>query len=155
MNRIEKRLYEITQDNIVKDFRDSKDITISVIEQIEYLKKLDNRGIVGVDTGFYSINKKVNGFGKGDLIIIAARPAMGKTSFVLNIAQKALQRGEGVAFFSLEMSAEQLMFRLLSSETSIPLQDLRVGNLTDSEWNRLVDATDVIGPDRKLFCRID
>ncbi len=77
MNRIEKRLYEITQDNIVKDFRDSKDITISVIEQIEYLKKLDNRGIVGVDTGFYSINKKVNGFGKGDLIIIAARPSYG------------------------------------------------------------------------------
>jgi replicative DNA helicase len=84
------------------------------------------------------------GFGDGDLVIIAARPAMGKTSFCLNIAQKSLDDGKGVAIFSLEMPAEQLMLRMLSSKTSIPLQKLKIGDLSDSELTRLSEASDLL-----------
>ena len=149
-NIVEKKLYEITQNSIIKDFRHSKDITRSVFGEIKRLKALGNSKLLGVDTGFRNLNAQTNGFGKGDLIIIAARPAMGKTSLVLNMALKSIIRGEGIAFFSLGMPAEQLIFRLLSTETSIPLQKLRVGDLNDEEWRRLVIATDKMS-ERKLF----
>jgi len=150
MDLVEKKLYEITQDSTNEDFRESKEITLSMIEEINRLKALDNSKLLGVDTGFHNLNDHTQGFGKGDLIIIAARPAMGKTSLVLNMTQKAIERGEGIAFFSLEMPAEQLMLRLLSTETSIPLQKLRVGDLTDDEWNNLSRSADKMAQ-RKLF----
>ncbi len=150
MNMVERKLYEITQDSTSEDFRESKEITLSMIEEINRLKALGNSKLLGVDTGFHNLNDHTQGFGKGDLIIVAARPAMGKTSLVLNITQKAIERGEGVAFFSLEMPAEQLMLRLLSTETSIPLQKLRVGDLTDDEWSNLSKSADKMAS-RKLF----
>ncbi|CAA6824755.1 MAG: Replicative DNA helicase (EC [uncultured Sulfurovum sp.] len=310
MNMVEKKLYEITQNSTSEDFRESKEITLSMIEEINRLKALGNSKLLGIDTGFHNLNDKTQGFGKGDLVIIAARPAMGKclgkgtnvlmfdgtlkaveevkvgellmgddstprkvlslahgreemywvrqnkgidyrvnkshilslkrsrnegkhkhgdilnievsdyieksnkfksnykgykakldfskllftvdlfkydledsdikveydkvddyygfeidgnklflledmtvthnTSLVLNMTQKAIERGEGVAFFSLEMPAEQLMLRLLSTETSIPLQKLRVGDLTDDEWSNLSKASDKMAG-RKLF----
>jgi replicative DNA helicase len=150
MNLVEKKLYEITQNSTSEDFRGSKEITLTMLGEIERLKALGNSKLLGIDTGFRNLNDKTQGFGKGDLVIIAARPAMGKTSLVLNMTQKAIERNEGVAFFSLEMPAEQLMLRLLSTETSIPLQNLRVGNLTDDEWSRLIVATDKMAR-RKLF----
>ncbi len=150
MNLVEKKLYEITQNSVSQDFRDAKEITMSVLDRVKYLKSMGNTKLLGVDTGFRNLNEKTSGFGKGDLIIIAARPAMGKTSFVLNIAEKAISRGEGVAFFSLEMPAEQLMLRILSTQTSIPLQKLRVGNLDDEQWSRLSDASDIMKT-KKLF----
>jgi replicative DNA helicase len=313
MNLVEKKLYEITQNSTSEDFRESKEITLSMIEEINRLKSLGNSKLLGTDTGFKNLNDKTSGFGKGDLVIIAARPAMGKclgkgtnvlmysgelkkvedievgellmgndstprkvlslargreemywvrqnkgidyrvnkshilslkrsrnggkhkhgdvlnievsdyieksnkfksnykgykvqldfsklsftysdkymfssmleyssvsveydkvddyygfeidgnklflledmtvthnTSLVLNMTQKAIERGEGVAFFSLEMPAEQLMLRLLSTETSIPLQKLRVGDLTDEQWSTLSKSADVMAT-RKLF----
>ena len=313
MNMVERKLYEITQDSMSEDFRESKEITLSMIEEINRLKALGNSKLLGVDTGFHNLNDHTQGFGKGDLIIVAARPAMGKclgkgtkvlmysgelkkvedivvgdelmgddstprkvlslargreemywvrqnkgidyrvnkshilslkrsrnegkdkhgdilnievseylekstkfksnykgykskldfsklsfsysdkysvsdeieytgikvefdkvddyygfeidgnklflledmtvthnTSLVLNMTQKAIERGEGVAFFSLEMPAEQLMLRLLSTETSIPLQKLRVGDLTDDEWSNLSKSADKMAS-RKLF----
>ncbi len=313
MNLVEKKLYEITQNSTSEDFRGSKEVTLSMFDEIKRLKALGNSKLLGVDTGFHNLNDKTQGFGKGDLIIIAARPAMGKcfgkgtkvlmysgelkkvenievgellmgndstprkvlslargneemywvrqnkgidyrvnkshilslkcsknegkykqgevlnievseylekssnfksnykgykskldfsklsfsysdkysfpdeieytdikveydkvddyygfeidgnnlflledmtvthnTSLVLNITQKAIERGEGVAFFSLEMPAEQLMLRLLSTETSIPLQKLRVGDLTDEQWTHLSKSTDRMAK-RKLF----
>jgi len=150
MNLVEKKLYEITQNSTSEDFRESKEITLSMIEEITRLKSLGNSKLLGTDTGFKNLNDKTSGFGKGDLVIIAARPAMGKTSLVLNMTQKAIERGEGVAFFSLEMPAEQLMLRLLSTETSIPLQKLRVGDLTDEQWSNLTKASDTMAQ-RKLF----
>jgi replicative DNA helicase len=150
MDRVEQKLYEITQNSTADDFRDSKEITISMLEEIKRLKALGNTGLIGVDTGFKNLNEKTSGFGKGDLIIIAARPAMGKTALVLNITLKAIERGEGVAFFSLEMPAEQLMMRMLSIKTSIPLQALRVGNLDDIQWSQLSSAIDEISS-KKLF----
>jgi len=307
MDLVEKKLYEITQDSTNEDFRESKEITLAMIEEINRLKALGNSKLLGVDTGFQNLNDHTQGFGKGDLIIIAARPAMGKclgkgtkvlmysgelknvediqvgeelmgddstprkvlslargreemywvrqnkgidyrvnkshilslkrsengdilnievseyieksdkfksnykgykaylnfsklsfkniskyhfhvdneysnivveydkvddyygfeidgnklflledmtvthnTSLVLNMTQKAIERGEGIAFFSLEMPAEQLMLRLLSTETSIPLQKLRVGDLTDDEWSNLSRSADKMAQ-RKLF----
>ena len=114
------------------------------------MKQRGDNLLVGLDTGFYELNKKTAGFGKGDLIIIAARPAMGKTAFALNLASKTLSDGLGVAVFSLEMPAEQLMLRMLAAKTSIPLQDLRVGNLNDEQWSRTSDAMQYFS-DSKLF----
>ena len=150
MDLVEKKLYEITQESTNEDFRESKEITLAMIEEINRLKALGNSKLLGVDTGFKNLNDHTQGFGKGDMIIIAARPAMGKTSLVLNMTQKAIERGEGVAFFSLEMPAEQLMLRLLSTETSIPLQKLRIGDLTDDEWSNLSRTADKMA-ERKLF----
>ena len=115
MNLVEKKLYEITQNNVNDDFRDAKNIALSMLEEINRLKTLGNSKLIGVDTGFHNLNDKTSGFGKGDLVIIAARPAMGKTAVVLNMALRAIERDEGVAFFSLEMPAEQLMLRMLSA----------------------------------------
>jgi replicative DNA helicase len=150
MNLVEKKLYEITQNNANDDFRDSNEITISMIDEINRLKALGNSKLIGTDTGFKNLNDKTSGFGKGDLVILAARPAMGKTALVLNMALKAIERDEGVAFFSLEMPAEQLMLRMLSAKTSIPLQALRVGDLTDEQWSQLSSATDEMSR-KKLF----
>ncbi|SFV62715.1 Replicative DNA helicase [hydrothermal vent metagenome] len=150
MNLVEKKLYEITQDSNTQDFRNSKEIATSMMADIIKLKSLGNSKLVGVDTGFRNLNEKTSGFGKGDLIIIAARPAMGKTALVLNIALKAIERNEGVAIFSLEMPSEQLMLRMLAVKTSIPLQAIRVGDLRDEQWSQLSSAVDTIS-DKKLF----
>ena len=142
VDMVEKKLYEITQDSQTSDFKDAETVTVDTMRYIEEMKARGNSVLVGVDTGFADLNKMTTGFGKGDLVIIAARPAMGKTSFALNMVQNLLKNGKGVAFFSLEMPAEQLMLRLLSVETSIPLQKLRVGDMNDEEWSRLGTAVD-------------
>lgn len=147
---VEKKLYEITQDNQTSDFKDSPTMTFDTMEYIKEMKARGNSVLVGVDTGFHELNKMTTGFGKGDLVIIAARPAMGKTSFVLNTVNSLIQNGKGVAFFSLEMPAEQLMLRLLSIQTSIPLQKLRVGDMDDNQWSSLNGAIDRMNS-AKLF----
>jgi len=150
MNLVEKKLYEITQESISEDFRESKNITVALLEDIERLKALGNSKLIGTDTGFRNLNDKTSGFGRGDLVIIAARPAMGKTALVLNMALKAIERDEGVAFFSLEMPAEQLMLRMLSAKTSIPLQAMRVGDMNDEQWSQFSAAVSDIAT-KKLF----
>ena len=147
---VEKKLYEITQDNQTSDFKDSPKMTFDTMEYIKEMKARGNSVLVGVDTGFKELNKMTTGFGKGDLVIIAARPAMGKTSFILNTVNSLILQGKGVAFFSLEMPAEQLMLRLLSIQTSIPLQKLRVGDMSDEQWSSLNGAIDQMNS-AKLF----
>jgi replicative DNA helicase len=139
---VEKKLYDITQDNQTSDFKDAPKMTFDTMEYIKEMKARGNSVLVGVDTGFAELNKMTTGFGKGDLVIIAARPAMGKTSFILNTVNSLIMNGKGVAFFSLEMPAEQLMLRLLSIQTSIPLQKLRVGDMNDNQWSSLNGAVD-------------
>jgi len=150
MDAVEQKLYAIISKGSTQDFRDSKEIALSTLEYIKNMKERGNSMLIGIDTGFRELNRITSGFGNGDLVIVAARPAMGKTSFLLNIAAKALENGNGVAFFSLEMPAEQLALRILSARTSIALQDLRVGNLMDEEWARLSEAVDWLG-NQKLF----
>ena len=147
---VEKKLYEITQDNQTSDFKDSPQMTFDTMEYIKEMKARGNSVLVGVDTGFHELNKMTTGFGKGDLVIIAARPAMGKTSFILNTVNSLIMQGKGVAFFSLEMPAEQLMLRLLSVQTSIPLQQLRLGDMSDDQWSSLNGAIDKMNS-AKLF----
>ena len=147
---VEKKLYDITQENQTSDFKDSPKMTFDTMEYIKEMKARGNSVLVGVDTGFAELNKMTTGFGKGDLVIIAARPAMGKTSFILNTVNSLILNGKGVAFFSLEMPAEQLMLRLLSIQTSIPLQKLRVGDMDDNQWSSLIGAIDNMN-NTKLF----
>ncbi|PZT47634.1 replicative DNA helicase [Helicobacter valdiviensis] len=142
---LQSELYGITNVHENREFRESQEVVGATLAHIEKMKQMGNSTLIGVDTGFPSLNDKTTGFGKGDLIIVAARPAMGKTTLVLNMAQKALDCGKGVAFFSLEMPAEQLMLRMLSAKTSIALQHLRLGNLTDEEWQNLSKAAEEMG----------
>lgn len=142
LDLIQQKLYQITQETSSRDFRESEEITHATVEYIKEMKKRGNTIVTGLDTGFSELNKLTTGFGEGDFVVIAARPSMGKTAFCLNLAQNALDNNKGVAIFSLEMPAEQLMLRMLSAKTSIPLQQLKVGNMTDEEWTRLSDAAD-------------
>jgi len=139
---VEQKLYEITQDAQSVDFKDAPAIADKTLAYIEEMKARGDAILVGVDTGYAELNKMTTGFGKGDLVIIAARPAMGKTSFALNMVQNLIDKGKGVAFFSLEMPSEQLMLRLLSVKTSIQLQRLRVGDMNPQEYQQLNDAVD-------------
>lgn len=139
---LQAELYKITQESSGKDFKHSKEIVLAMLNRIKELKARGTSKLVGLDTGFKELNNFTTGFNKGDLIIVAARPAMGKTAFVLNIAQKVLDNGHGVAMFSLEMPAEQLLLRMISAKTSLPLQDIKVGNLTDPDWERMIAAAD-------------
>jgi len=147
---VQQKLYQITADSSNKEFRDSPEMTSATLEHILEMKKRGNAGVVGLNTGFAELNRLTTGFGDGDLIIVAARPAMGKTALTLNLAQQALDDNKGVAIFSLEMPAEQLMLRMLSAKTSIPLQKLKVGDMSDDEWSRLNSAADTMSS-KKFF----
>jgi replicative DNA helicase len=149
LDEVQKRLYEVSVDTLSRDFQDSKEMILSTMSYIEEMKAR-GESLIGLDTGYKELNDLTAGFGKGDLIIVAARPAMGKTAFTLNLTQNVLDHDKGVAFFSLEMPAEQLMLRMLSAKTSISLQSLRVGNMNDDELGRLSAACDVMSK-KKLF----
>lgn len=145
LDDVERQIYNISIKNTQSDFRDSEQIAKSTIGMIEELKSRGNNVLRGLNTGFKELNRLTTGFNKGELIIIGARPSMGKTALFLSIAESILNhQGKGVAAFSLEMPAEQLMLRMLSSMGSIPLQDLKVGNLTDPQWSELTRCSDLI-----------
>ncbi|WP_187647276.1 replicative DNA helicase [Nitrosophilus labii] len=150
IDTVQSKLYKITQETSAKDFKDSAEVVKDTLTHILKMKERGNSILVGLDTGFHELNLKTAGFSPGDLIIIAARPSMGKTAFSLNIAQNVLDHNKGVAIFSLEMPAEQLLLRMLSAKAAIPLQRLRVGNLTDQEWSEISRVSDYMAS-RKLF----
>jgi replicative DNA helicase len=144
VEEIQSKLFTIATSNLSGDFKGSNKI---INETLEYIKKQvsnKNKIVTGLDTGFVELNRMTSGFNEGDLIIIAARPSMGKTAFALNLAFNVLKQDKGVAIFSLEMPAEQLMLRILSAASQIPLQDLRRGNLNDEEWTKLTEVTDYL-----------
>ncbi|WP_024789051.1 replicative DNA helicase [Lebetimonas sp. JH292] len=150
VEEIQSKLFSIATSNLSGDFKDSNKI---INETLDYIKKQvskQNKIVTGLDTGFVELNRKTSGFGEGDLIIIAARPSMGKTAFALNLAFNVLRQDKGVAIFSLEMPAEQLMLRMISSASDIPLQDLRRGNLNDEEWSKLTEVSDYLS-EKPLF----
>jgi replicative DNA helicase len=146
---IQSKLFKIATESEDGDF---KDINLITDLTLDYIKtQIQKDGILtGLDTGFIDLNRMTSGFSEGDLVIIAARPAMGKTSFVLNIAANVLRDNKGVAIFSLEMPAEQLMLRMISAYSSIPLQNVRTGNLNDEEMSKITEAVDYFST-RKLF----
>ncbi len=150
IDRVQSRLYQITSETSTQDFKDARRAMEETLEHLRLMKERGNSILTGLDTGFHELNLKTAGFNAGDLIIIAARPSMGKTAFSLNLAQAVLDQGKGVAIFSLEMPAQQLMQRMLSAKGSIPLQRLRVGNLSDLEWSEVARLADEYA-NKKLF----
>ena len=115
------------------------------INNIEKASKLKG-SVTGIPTGFMDLDYKTSGMHPSDLVLIAARPSMGKTAFVLNIAQyMAFRKDVTVAIFSLEMSKEQLVNRLLAMESHVDSQNMRTGNLKDEDWTKLVEGADIIG----------
>lgn len=150
LDTIQGELYKISTDSATSELKDMQSITHSTLSYIEKMKKLGNKHLIGETTGFDALDRRTTGFNEGDLVIIAARPAMGKTALVLNMALKNVERGKGVIFFSLEMPAEQLMLRMLSVKTSIPLQNLRKGDMDDAQWSNLSLAFDSLNT-KKLF----
>ncbi|MFQ5479968.1 MAG: replicative DNA helicase [Thermodesulfobacteriota bacterium] len=136
----EQKIFEVTQDRAKKTFFALKDIIKDTFESIEKLYAKKN-AITGVATGFTDLDRLTAGFQNSDLIIIAGRPSMGKTSFALNIAEMAaLDHKAPVAVFSLEMSKEQLVQRMLSSRAKVDLGKLRSGFLKEEDWPRLTNA---------------
>ena len=140
MDSAEKRILQVASGKRSKDFVPLQDILLDTLEQIDL--RYNNKGsITGLPTGFTELDHLTAGLQKSDLILVAARPSMGKTAFTLNIAAHVVLRAkEPVAFFSLEMSKEQLVQRLLCSEGRIDSQRLRVGELEEKEWGDLVDT---------------
>ena len=122
-----------------------KQVVLNALEKIEKASK--SKGTVtGIPTGFIDLDYKTSGLQPSDLILVAARPSMGKTAFVLNIAQHvAFKQNRTVAIFSLEMSKEQLVNRLFSLESYVDAQLLRTGNLKDSDWEKLIEGAGTIG----------
>ena len=141
LDACEKAVLEISRNRRTNEFRTSPELITGVLENIQ--KMSDNRtDITGLKTGFNDFDHTLHGLQKGDLIVLAARPAMGKTAVALNMAMNvaAYQPRGAVAIFSLEMAAEQLAMRLLSAKSHIPGDKLRTGRLTDADWNRLNEA---------------
>ena len=140
MDSAEKRILQVASGKRSKDFVPLQDILLDTLEQIDL--RYNNKGsITGLPTGFAELDHLTAGLQKSDLILVAARPSMGKTAFTLNIAAHVVLRAkEPVAFFSLEMSKEQLVQRLLCSEGRIDSQRLRVGELEEKEWGDLIDT---------------
>jgi replicative DNA helicase len=147
---VQDKLYKITTDSASSELKDMFTITTDTLVHMEKMKLQGNSYLIGETTGFNSLDKKTTGFNEGDLVIIAARPAMGKTSLVLNTALQNIQKDSGVIFFSLEMPAEQLMMRLLSAKTKIPLQNVRKGDLNDKQWSEVTSAFEDLNT-KKLF----
>ena len=146
----EKKLFTVTKARKAGEFRTSREVLKSAISQLETLSKNDS-DVTGVPTGFYDFDKLTSGLHPNELIIIAARPAMGKTAFALNIAvNAALATNKAVAIFNLEMGAEQLMFRMLSAASSVEGNKLKTGKLSHDDWKKINEATSELG-DAPIF----
>ena len=145
MEKTEKDVFSILNQGKAAEYVPIGQTVIDVVERIH--KAGENKNpITGVPSGFIDLDRKTTGFHESELIIIAARPAMGKTAFVLNIAQHvALTKGEPLAIFSLEMSREQLVSRLLAMGAKIDAQSIRTGELGDDEWVKLGEAAGYLG----------
>ncbi|MDD6441894.1 MAG: replicative DNA helicase [bacterium] len=145
MERTEKKVFELVQNRNTGDYVPIKQVVLNALERIEKASK--SKGTVtGIPTGFIDLDYKTSGLQPSDFILVAARPSMGKTAFVLNIAQHvAFRQNKTVAIFSLEMSKEQLVNRLFSLESYVDAQLLRTGNLKDSDWEKLIEGAGTIG----------
>lgn len=140
LDTAEKLIFDISSKKAAKDLSHIKDLVLQSYEKIEH--RYNHRDeLTGVPTGFYELDNLTNGFQKSDLIILAARPSMGKTAFALNIAQNvAIRTKIPVAIFSLEMSKEQLVQRMLCSEAEVDTQKIRTGNMQRKDWDKLANS---------------
>ncbi len=151
LEKTEKSVFELLQKRNSGEFVPIRQVVLNALERIEKASK--NKGTVtGIPTGFIDLDYKLSGLQPSDLVLIAARPSMGKTAFVLNIAQYiAFKKDKSVAVFSLEMSKEQLVNRLFSLESQVDAQALRTGNMKDSDWEKLIEGAGIIGKSRLII----
>ena len=147
----EKKIFELLQKRNSSDYVPIREVVMNAMNRIEAASR--NKGVVtGIPTGFIDLDYRTAGMQPSDLILVAARPSMGKTAFVLNIAQYvAFKQNETVAIFSLEMSKEQLVNRLFSLESKVDSQHIRTGNLTDPEWEKLIESAGIIGKSKLII----
>ena len=152
LEKTEKDIFGLLQNrNRMSDFVPIQQIVLNSLSAIEEASKTKGR-VTGVATGFTELDYKLTGLHPAELILVAARPAMGKTAFVLNIAQyAAFKDNHAVAMFSLEMSKEQLVTRLMASESMVDSQQMRTGDLRDSDWEKLLEGAALIGNSKLII----
>lgn len=145
LENMEKNVFQLAQKRGSDDYVPIRQVVMNAMDKIETAAK--NKGsVTGIPTGFLDLDYRTAGMQPSDLVLIAARPSMGKTAFALNIAQHvAFRKNMTVAIFSLEMSKEQLVNRMFSLESNVDAQKLRTGQLNDQEWERLIESAGVIG----------
>ncbi|HBA46917.1 MAG TPA: replicative DNA helicase [Lachnospiraceae bacterium] len=141
----EKRVFQLVQRKSTDGYVPIRQVVMNAMDKIEFAAK--NKGsVTGIPTGFLDLDYRTAGMQPSDLILIAARPSMGKTAFELNIAHYvAFKKNLTLAIFSLEMSKEQLVNRMFSMESNVDSQKLRTGQMNDQEWERLIESAGVIG----------
>ena len=144
LENAEKKIFDISQERATNDFQPINQV---ISEALSMLVKLSEEkdDLTGLTTGFRDLNKKINGLQRSDLLLIAARPAMGKTAFALNLVQNAALKGDAsVAVFSLEMSKEQLVQRMIASQSTVELKKIKTGTLADNDWPRITDGMAIL-----------
>ena len=147
----EKSMFQLLQQRNTGEYVPIRQVVLNALDKIEKASK--SKGTVtGIPTGFVDLDYKLSGLQPSDLILVAARPSMGKTAFVLNIAQYvAFKKDRATAIFSLEMSKEQLVNRLFSLESQVDAQALRTGNMKDSDWEKLIEGAGIIGKSKLII----
>lgn len=146
LNEAEQNIFRLVQNrNGTGKFKETKEIVLEVLEDIE--KAARNKGeITGLSTGFRDLDSLLTGMNGGELILVAARPAMGKTAFVLNIVHYlAIMKNVPCVIFSLEMSRKQLMSRIIAMDAMVDSKDLKLGTLNDDDWDKVIESADVVG----------
>ena len=143
LDKAESRIFQISQERGSEGFSRLKEMLWPTMERIEALQR-SGKSITGVPSGFVDLDKLTSGFQPSELVIVAARPSMGKTAFCLNVATHAAVEGQGVAIFSLEMSRDQLVQRMLTAEARVDSQRVRQGGLRDADFTNLARAAGVL-----------
>lgn len=147
----EKSIFDLLQSRDSREFVPIKQVALNVLEKIEAAAKSGGM-VTGIPTGFADLDYKTSGMQPSDLVLLAARPSMGKTAFVLNLVDYVtVRRGLPCMVFSLEMSKEQLVNRMLSMESNVDTQKLRTGSLTDEDWDAVVEGIGVIGGSKLII----
>ena len=145
LEETEKSIFNLLQSRSNSDYVPIKQVVLNALDKIEIASRTQGN-VTGIPTGFVDLDYKLSGLQPSDMILVAARPSMGKTAFVLNIAQyAAFHEDMATAIFSLEMSKEQLVNRLFSLESRVDAQLLRSGNLSDADWEKLIEGAGTIG----------
>lgn len=147
----EQKIYAVRRGQSAQDMVPLRMVLPDVLDRLNEMSESESR-LPGLSTGLSAVDRKISGLNKSDLILLAARPGMGKTSFALNIANHvAVKEKKRVAFFSLEMTKEQLASRMLSTEGEVGGTKLRTGKLTEDEWVRLIEAGDILSKTQIYF----
>ena len=152
LDSAEQRIFDIRRGKNMQGLQRIDEIIIQTLDRLDLLNSPDSDQYKGVPTGIKELDDAITGLNRSDLILLAARPGMGKTSFALNIARHAAVKADKrVAFFSLEMTKEQLVSRLLSTEALVGGTKLRTGKLTEEEWVRLIEGGDILSKTQMFF----